>query len=107
EHLFALQQAVELVESYRAKIVACDERIQTHLQTFTDHSDGPPPPKGRAPRADRYDLHFDATAELFRLTGVDLTLINGLEAHTIMTVLSETGLDMTKWPTSAHFGSWL
>ena len=107
EHLFVLQQAVELVESYQAKIAACDERIQAYLQTFTDRSDGQPLPKGRPPRAGRHDLHFDATAELFRLTGVDLTLINGLEAHTIMTVLSETGLDMTKWPTSGHFGSWL
>lgn len=107
EHLFALQQAVELVESYRAKIAACDEHIHAHLHTFTDHSDGQLLPKGRRPRADRYDLNFDATAELFRLTGVDLTLINGLEAHTVMAVLSETGLDMTKWPTCHHFGSWL
>lgn len=107
EHLFALQQAVELVESYRNKIAACDERLQAHLQTFVDHSDGQPLPKGHPPRADRHDLRFDATAELFRLTGVDLTAIDGLEAHTVMTVLSETGLDMTKWPSSGHFGSWL
>lgn len=107
EHLFALQQAVELVESYQNKIAACDERLQAHLHTFVDHSDGQPLPKGRPPRADRHDLRFDATAELFRLTGVDLTAIDGLEAHTVMTVLSETGLDMTKWPSSGHFGSWL
>lgn len=107
EHLFALQQAVDLVEFYEAKIAACDVELQAHLQTFTDHSGGEPLPKGRPPRADRHDLRFNATAELFRLTGVDLTLINGLGAHTVMTVLSETGLDMTKWPTSGHFGSWL
>ena len=41
------------------------------------------------------------------MTGVDLAAINGLEAHTVLKVLSETGLDMTKWPTSKHFGSWL
>ena len=32
EHLFALEQAVELVEQYQAKIAACDARIQAHLQ---------------------------------------------------------------------------
>ena len=107
EHLFALQQALELVEAYQAKIAACDERIQAHLQTFEDRSQGDPPPKGRRPRADRHDLAFDATTELYRMTGVDLTAVAGLEAHTALKVLSETGLDMTKWRTSKHFGSWL
>ncbi len=107
EHLFALEQAVELIEAYQAKIAACDARIQAHLLTFADRSDGQSPPKGPAPRADRHDLSFDATAELFRLTGVDLTAIKGLQAHTVLKVLSETGLDMTKWPTAKHFGSWL
>ncbi len=107
EHLFALQQAVELVEAYQAKIAACDERIQAQLQTFEDRSGGQPLPKGHPARHDRHDLGFDATAELCRMTGVDLVAINGLEAHTVLKVLSETGLDMTKWPTSKHFGSWL
>ncbi len=107
EHLFALRQAVDLVESYQAKIAACDERIEAQLQTFDDRSNGAPPPKGRTPRKDRHDLSFDATAALFRLTGVDLTVIKGLEAHTLLKVLSETGVDMTRWPTAKHFGSWL
>ena len=32
EHLFALEQAVELVEAYQAKIAACDARIEAHLR---------------------------------------------------------------------------
>lgn len=107
EHLFALQQAVDLVESDRAKIAACDERIQAQLQTFEDRSAGAPPPRSRRPRADRHDLTFDATTALFRLTGLDLTAIKGLEAHTVLKVLSETGVDMSRWPTAKHFGSWL
>lgn len=107
EHLFALAQAVELVDAYQAKITACDQRIQAHLQTFADRSDGQPLPPGPPPRADRHDFSFDATAELYRLTGVDLTEVSGLQAPTVLKVLSETGLDMTKWPTSKHFGSWL
>ena len=107
EHLFALEQAIDLVEAYQAKIAACDARIQAHLQRFADRGTGTPPPPGPRPRADRNDLSFDATAELYRLTGVDLTLIPGLQAHTLLKVLSETGLDMTKWPSPKHFGSWL
>lgn len=107
EHLFALGQAVELVDAYQAKIAACDERILAHLSTFDDRSGEKPLPHGPAPRKDRHDLSFDATAELCRMTGMDLTRVNGLEAHTVLKVVSETGLDMTKWPTSKHFGSWL
>lgn len=107
EHLFALQQAVELVEAYQAKIVACDARIRAQLEGFEDRSGGQPLPKGRPPRRDRHDLGFDATAALFRMTGVNLVAVKGLEANTLLKVLSETGLDMSKWPTSKHFGSWL
>jgi transposase len=107
EHLFALEQAVELVEAYQAKIAACDARIRAHLQRFADRGTGEPPPAGPPARADRHDLSFDATAELYRIAGVDLTAIPGLQAHTVLKVLSETGLDMTRWPSAKHFGSWL
>jgi transposase len=107
EHLFALEQAVELVDAYQAKILACDERIRVHLDGFEDRSGGQAPPKGRPARPDRHDLGFDATAALFRMTGVNLVAVNGLEAHTVLKVLSETGLDMSKWPSAKHFGSWL
>jgi transposase len=107
EHLFALAQAVELVEAYQAQITACDARIQAHLQTFKDRGVDEPPPPGPKPRADRHDLSFDATAELYRIAGVDLTAIPGLQAHTVLKVLSEIGLDMTRWPSAKHFGSWL
>jgi len=107
EHLFALQQAVELVDAYQAKMTACDERILAHLNTFDDRSGGNPLPRGSAPRRDRHDLSFDATAELYRITGIDFTLVKGLKPHTILKLISETGLDMTKWPSAKHFGSWL
>jgi transposase len=107
EHLFALEQAVDLVEQYRAKIAATDSRIQAHLQRFATRGTGAPPPAGPPPRADRHDLGFDATAEVYRVAGVDLTAIDGLGAHTVLKVLSETGLDMTRWPSAKHFGSWL
>src|SRR4051794_18578060 len=106
EHLFALEQAVELVEAYRAKIAACDARIQAHLARFADRGTGEPP-AGPPARADRHDLGFDATAELYRVAGVDLTAVDGLQAHTVLKVLSEVGLDMTRWPSPKHFGSWL
>ena len=46
-------------------------------------------------------------SHLFRMTGVDLTGINGVDAHTALKVVSETGTDMTRWPTAKRFASWL
>ena len=107
EHLFALQQAVQLVDNYQTMIDACDKCILNHLNTFDDRSGGNSLPHGHQARHDRHDLSFDATAELYRITGIDLTAVNGLEAHTVLKLISETGLDMTKWPSAKHFGSWL
>jgi transposase len=44
---------------------------------------------------------------LFRLSGTDLTRIDGIDVMTATTVLSEVGWDMSKWETENHFVSWL
>ena len=44
---------------------------------------------------------------LLRITGVDLTQIDGINAMTAQTLISEVGLDMSRWKTEAHFASWL
>ncbi len=108
EHLFALQQALALYDFYQTQIEACDKQIQAQLCRFEDHSDGGKPPvstgksKGSGKR-----LSFDATEHLYRMTGVDLTQIVGLNTPTVLTIIAEVGLDMSRWPTSKHFASWL
>jgi len=41
------------------------------------------------------------------MSGVDLTRIEGIDETTALTILSEIGLDMSKWPSEKHFTSWL
>ena len=107
EHLFALQQAVTLYEVYQAQIMACDQQIEAYLATFAPVSlDAPPPPTKPRQRTGN-PFHFDAHAQLFRMTGVDLTRIDGIDAVTALTVLGEIGTDMTRWKTAKHFSSWL
>src|SRR5262249_7994795 len=50
---------------------------------------------------------FNLREELFRMTGTDLTQIDGIDVVTAMTVVSEVGWDMSKWKTENHFVSWL
>jgi transposase len=45
--------------------------------------------------------------ELHRITGVDLTRIDGIDVGVAQTLISEVGLDMTRWPDEHHFASWL
>ena len=108
EHLFELKQAVELYEFYQKKLADCDQRIEAHLKTFEDHSQdqealnpkGRTKPKGNAPQ-------FDVPGQLYRITGSDLTGIDGIDSHTALKIISEIGLDMTRWSTSKQFASWL
>jgi len=91
EHLFSLQQAVELYKFYQTKIADCDLRILDQLKTFDDHDEPP-------------DSVEDA---LIRMSGVDLTSIDGINANTALKVLAEIGTDMSRWKSSKHFASWL
>jgi transposase len=53
--------------------------------------------------ASQFNLH----GELYRISGIDLTRIDGINVMIAQTVVAEVGLDMSKWPTEAHFASWL
>ena len=107
QHLFALQQAVTLYEVYQAQIVACDEQIDRSLATFTPVTVEPPPTPAKPRQRSGNPFHFDAHAQLYRMTGVDLTRIDGIESVTALTVLGEIGTDMSRWKTVKHFTSWL
>jgi transposase len=108
EHLFALQQAVDLFEAYGTQIAACDAKIATALTEFDKKADGATLPRKKSKSKPRKNQpRFDARTLIFEMTGVDLTAIDGLEASSVLTILSETGTDMTAWPSEAHFTSWL
>jgi hypothetical protein len=56
--------------------------------------------KGNAPQ-------FDPRAERERISGVDLTTIDGIDVMTAQSILAELGTDMREWKTEAHFVSWM
>ena len=49
---------------------------------------------------------MDLRTESYKLFGVDLTQNPGLMAM-VLTLFSEVGRDMTRWPTAGQFVSWL
>ena len=107
EHIFELAQALELYRTYQAKIAECDREIEAQLERFEDRSDGEPPAPNGKKRNQKNAPRFDVQGQLYRMTGVDLTRIDGVDGFTALKVISEVGADMTKWPTAKHFASWL
>ena len=107
EHIFELTQALELYQVYQGKIAECDREIEAQLERFEDRSDGEPPAPNGKKRNQKNAPRFDVQGQLYRMTGVDLTRIDGVDAYTALKVISEIGADMTKWPSAKHFASWL
>lgn len=114
EHVFALSQALELFDTYQNKITACDKKIELHLSTFqnaeidktekrADNSKSHTKPVKKSKNAPLFDLN----AHLIRMIGVDLTTIPGLEAYSVLKIISEIGLDLNRWKSSKQFASWL
>jgi transposase len=109
EHLFALGQAVDLYEFYRRQVEDCKRRIHVHLGTFADKSGGKEVPPRTKPgkQGKAHTPVFRARAALYRMTGMDLTAIEGIDETTVLVVLSETGTDMSRWASEKHYASWL
>ncbi|MBC8506288.1 MAG: IS110 family transposase [Chloroflexi bacterium] len=110
EHLFALRQMVEMFEFYNHQIAICDTQIETLFSVFKPQVDlvvQPLPKPKYAGRRTRNEPAFDLRTALYKSVGVDLTAIDGIHVLTAQTVISEIGLDMSRWRTVKHFTSWL
>lgn len=122
EHVFALQHAYEAYQFFHQQILECERKIEkelTHLNEILSHE------KEEIPRqvkqntkenkvkrrgktvANRSAYYFDAPKKIEDCLGVNLLEIPGMESGTLVKILSEIGTDMSRWPTSAHFTSWL
>ena len=67
----------------------------------------PLPPKLGQRRRHRNRPAFDPREPLHRMTGVDLTRIEGIDETTALMVISEIGLDRRRWPSEKPCTSWL
>jgi transposase len=105
EHLFALEQARDHYRYLGGRIAACDTRIEEVMRQCSIREDDPEG-GGKRERAP-HPFAFDARGHCFRMAGVDLTTIDGVATNTVLTVLSEVGIDMSPWRSERAFGSWL
>jgi hypothetical protein len=109
ELLFVLRQQMRIYEGYQKRIQECDEAIKAHLKTMEDKAAAgsqPQPPK-TGKKAGSNAPQFNLRGELYRISGIDLTRIDGINVMIAQTIVAEVGLDMSKWPNEGHFASWL
>jgi len=110
EHLFALRQAVDLYETYQAKISDCEQAIikQLKKQPTVSDDDGPTPSADKRNKSrNQVRDGVDVRDLLYQKSGVDLFAAPGLATDTLLTLASEVGFDLTPWKTEKHFASWL
>ena len=106
EHLFALRQAVALCDAYAGQLAECARQLEKMLAALATHEGQPKEPKRRGGRAKNAPA-FDLRTHLFRLCGVDLTRIDGIDVTTAFKVLAEVGADFPRFKSAKHFASWL
>jgi transposase len=111
EHLFSLEQALRMYDHICASIAQYDAEIQrtlTALHPAENRALKAPEVINKTKRKNFRSRGQEPMREaLFRLTGCDLTSIDGIGVETAETVLSELGTDLTCFPSENHFVSYL
>lgn len=110
ELLFVLRQHVELYRIYQEKIVDCDLQLRKHLESLGSKVDLKTQPIGNRPKGKKNSKNapgFDLRTELYRITGIDWTQINGIDVLTAQAVIAEAGADLSAFPSEKQFASWL
>ena len=111
EHLFTLNQSLAAYRHYQTLITAVDAEVETllvHFDSRIDPTINPPPPATTVHRKPRgNEPRFDLRTELYRILGVDLTQVPGLNSLNVYTAFAEVGSDLSRFPTHKHFASWL
>jgi transposase len=106
EHVFCLKQALATFDFFQDQIHQCDQALQTYLANLPSKSPEELVLK-KSSRRRKNQPYFDLRSEQIRISGVDLTRIDGIGVLTAQTVLSEIGVDLDRFPTEDNFASWL
>jgi transposase len=106
EQLFCLDQSIQMWDFFQKLMGQCDRKIEAVLRKLpVQKTETTVKPTRQKPRKNQ--IRFDGRTLLHERLGIDLTQIRGLEVLTVLTVISECGVDLSRFPTSKHFKSWI
>jgi len=106
EHLFALRQALQAWDFYQAQILECDKQIEQVLQKI-----GGPPPEDAPKSGKKGGVNTPRIHGLHQMlvqlcAGKDPTVVPGMADYSLLRIVSEVGVDLSKWPSEKHFAAW-
>lgn len=106
--LFALRQALESYNFYQHKIQQCDKMLDKVIKRMGDGGTDQKQQSPRKPiRHNKPDINNLGISLIKIFGGKDATVLSGITDYTWMQLLSETGTELTRWPSEKHFTSWL
>lgn len=111
EHLFNLSSALQLYDAIEALIASYETRLLDAMARLQPeerkNASVPEHPNRTKQKTIETRGGQPARTALWRLSGVDLTRIDGVNAGTAKIILTEVGLDLSPFPSEHHFASWL
>ncbi len=110
QHLFELKQCWDIYHFYQKQIHECDAQIELLLKKKVEQqlSNDLYYKPSKKKKLSKNDPRFNMAQYAYQLTdGIDLTEIEGVSYGLLLTLISEVGLDLSKFPSSKHFASWL
>jgi len=113
DYLFALQQELETYDHLQKKIGQCDEEIEKMLDEIIGSNDDKrqhyiePKPHKRVNKNTPKNIDLNLKSyQMFE--GTDLLAIEGMSYSTVLSLMSEVGIEgIRKFQTAKHFASWL
>lgn len=105
EHLFGLQQALDTWSFYQDKIRECDRKIEALLKSMIKDKAIPQEIKTAKGISNPNKLKIKGLHEMLitYTGGRDASQLPGFNDYSLTRVISETGIDMSPWPTEKHF----
>ena len=110
EQLFTLAESYTCYKFFLERIAACDKEIEIQLQQYAAAgNDGEVPliEASKVKKKNKWTPKLDTPLFLKSVLGVDVLAIYGISEVSALTILAETGTDMSKWVNEKHFVSWL
>lgn len=111
EHLFNLRQALKMYDQLCAVTADYDTEILAYIATLHPEDPGDtsvPPPTSKTKARNLAKRGQEPLRQaLYRLSGCDLTSIDGIGVDTASVIASELGLDFSMFPDENHFVSYL
>jgi transposase len=113
DYLFALKQELEMYELFQTKIAQCDIEIEKMLNETIDNDENKKQHYIEKKAYKKINKNTPKNIDLNLMAyqhfeGVDLMAIEGMSYSTVLSLISEVGVDgIKRFPTAKHFANWL